>query len=174
MQERGAVITWSATKQLLPLNLQYQNINSYFLSHIFRTDSSCAEKLLYPADEFILSDRAPAWLNLSTTRRNLYLFLSCSLLEIERRFREEIVNSIFYNLYTKRNIKKQISSWSSLYIAFLGLDCEFSCELWIFITVVGLSCRLGAILQVLPTEGAHWIVWIPYIIRLEQLCKILY
>ena len=39
------------------------------------------------------------------TRKNLYPFLSCSLLEMERLFREEIVSSIFYNLYTKKNIK---------------------------------------------------------------------
>ena len=32
-------------------------------------------------------------------------FLSCSLPEIERLFREEIVSNILYNLYTKRNIK---------------------------------------------------------------------
>ena len=57
------------------------------------------------------------------TRRNLYPFLSCSLLEIERLFREQIVHSIFYNLYTKRNIKDTFLLGAH-FVFFLRLGCH--------------------------------------------------
>ena len=174
----------------LPLTFQYQNINSHFLSHIFliaAVPRSCYIRWIH-------LERSGPWL--TEHKYNKEEFISLSILKSARNRKtfpgEEIVSSIFYNLYSKRKIKRRISSWSSLCIAFLRLGChnyksllgfsvfffglqdyqefrsiEFSCELWIIITVVGFLCRLVAILQAIVTDGAHRIVWIPYIIRLE-------
>ena len=64
------------------------------------------------------------WLTEHMTRRNLYPLLSCNLLEIERLFGEEILSSIFCNLYTKRNIKSTL-------IFFLALTLHSFFAAWL-------------------------------------------